>query len=1256
MTSLDTFWTLIPNGRTSDGDFKMSAFVSWRLYTQNGAEVKLEAFPSLLQWPETFERALSSEYMTVNFGSNPHRARRADPNVLDNTLWTKLFPNNILVRPFKYKSRINERVFSFGAGDIATAIKQIYDSATTSNKDCDCTLEKISKYCKEGHIIAKSVPGSYPVDSVSTDVDLFSSYDYESPLQNFGRASLFYDYGESNCESESLPLIPKEFDFLEIVASLGNYPSLLRKLGIVIDLIVTRGQFTPDYIFVDPVIVPGTNISLITDIGRNFRTLPDDGSLIAQNGLLKLDTNNFFVETVDIDGTALKLDAYTQNARLSVFPALYTGGFTIGLKGRDNYYLSRLLRQNDLNNDYSIHLKADDILRGYRIDVLVNNSKWHSLCFRRGTMIVADYPVLLPSKVSLERTQNTTDLAEGYITGTSASKPICSPYRINIHEALFGWDGWSLVVSRPGRTIPNTDETGQPQPERIINKTPPGYTFSITTDLRSEPRTLPKLRFGYTYRFRARVVDLAGNSVPLEKAVFSNASPSKVFRRWEPVSPPVLVLLYPITEGESVERLVIRSDKGVSSKGYARNLNIQQFAKVGTTYLATCERWLAPPKVTQMMAELHGMFDSILSTPTSGNIQRAYDISKKESGTFLDVTVLDTSVDPPIERQAKRVIFNPLDGSRYSLPLNARGDTLKNGHYVLHLQKPLIPYLTDPIATGVALLENGGSSATYMNITRLALHPWIGVWPEIKISKLILIEEPTNALFTITQNTESITVAMRKGTMLTLTIASTIKHEQVENMENYNSANLDINSIADGTHPMFSPGRSIHFVHAVQRPTTKPNFNIATFQRLTKDSTFVSIKGTVYSDEPAIPIGNSTGKLTLHIFWADYIDVPNSNDDPTIPLQFSANPITITPRYNDSTLFVKSQYDFGDTKAHDIKCFWKGSTRYREYLPPKITMNDANLNVDGISYETIIIKSSVRPIPLDIKYVIPAFLWINNPDGSRTRQSSGLRVFINRQWYDTGKYEELGVIVQEDDSSPETNVCSVAAADPIWLRDSIKNKLAKSDFISYEHSGPYQLADNTDTVTVIGYLPQWDSERRLWYFDVQLNKTLISHPFPVVRLALVRFQPFSLDNLHISTHVFTDHIFMLPDRTCSVTKQSSMIKVLVSGYFSSSQLNSGRKVIAQIEKFSGIAPQPDDLGWLPEGEAIQLRSSINSEPNNTIFEAFFAEPVSGVTPTTFRVAIRELEYYSSDDDTKEYSGEDALPYRSRIVFAATFLI
>src|SRR5207247_2398602 len=120
-----------------------------------------------------------------------------------------------------------------------------------------------------------------------------------------------------------------------------------------------------------------------------------------------------------------------------------------------------------------------------------------------------------------------------------------------LHETMFGWEGWSLAAKRPGQAITNTGA------EAIQPKNP--TDFPLFTEFQATPGTLPRLRFGRTYRFRVRAVDLAGNSVRKGEIVSQHVTTPHTFRRFEPVPSPAVIPRRPFTEGESLLRMVIRS-------------------------------------------------------------------------------------------------------------------------------------------------------------------------------------------------------------------------------------------------------------------------------------------------------------------------------------------------------------------------------------------------------------------------------------------------------------------------------------------------------------------------------------------------------------------------------------------------------------------------------------------------------------------------------------------------------------------------
>jgi hypothetical protein len=166
----------------------------------------------------------------------------------------------------------------------------------------------------------------------------------------------------------------------------------------------------------------------------------------------------------------------------------------------------------------------------------------------------------------------------------------------------------------------------------------------MTTATEVAPGTLPRLRFGRTYAFRARAVDLAGNSHPFDPGLQVDddvRTMDRMYRRFEPVQTPLLVRREEYTEGESLTHLVIRSNgvpgsaEEVNAGAYADGLN-ESTGK--TIYRAHSDRHVLPPKTSQDIAEAHGGFDALLDAVAPAATATLYnDIVARDAALVPDV-------------------------------------------------------------------------------------------------------------------------------------------------------------------------------------------------------------------------------------------------------------------------------------------------------------------------------------------------------------------------------------------------------------------------------------------------------------------------------------------------------------------------------------------------------------------------------------------------------------------------------------------
>ena len=166
---------------------------------------------------------------------------------------------------------------------------------------------------------------------------------------------------------------------------------------------------------------------------------------------------------------------------------------------RGDYTAARLKRSKELNGlvggPKRVVLTAEDVIRGYRIEIEQDRAAaWRSVCRRDVTYNISGFGTVAVS--GLDGPGGLGD--QGYVKGASITETPKKNASLYLHELVFGWDGWSLVVRRPGRAIP--------EPGGSLDDLPPvaPNNFPLIVNQVVPPGTLPRLRYGSRYRFRAR--------------------------------------------------------------------------------------------------------------------------------------------------------------------------------------------------------------------------------------------------------------------------------------------------------------------------------------------------------------------------------------------------------------------------------------------------------------------------------------------------------------------------------------------------------------------------------------------------------------------------------------------------------------------------------------------------------------------------------------------------------------------------------
>jgi hypothetical protein len=922
-----------PAPARGDLRLKLSVFVSPRLWV-DGAETTLGQFPDFLDWPA----AVKSMQFKVQFNGGPAIAAEqsnAAPDSLDSTLWTAIFTADTYLEPHKFTDYSKARIISYPASNVDAHIRELYQAAFAEAPD----KRPVITANGQKYPAMRQLLGNMAVSS-QTRADL--KQQRSAHLQTTGAQAVVNApktgdntrvkaarSGVSKARPEATtfrPTLPQagsdlaqvaafhgmdtkairarmptvadlvhSIDFHQIVASLGQFPSLMRRLGLIVDLEVPVSAMpaSPGSVQVTVAWTPKTQTTnsrpkthYVSGNGK-FAAQPQPSGSHIKDGMLALgDSEEYDVIQVDVDGAGIKtlqlaekvsihsavsaIQAKTA-ARLATgaaaavasapaptvssasttddtaLPALRSAGLAVT---KLNYAadIADSLKKSATNNAATeADLYAEDVTRGYRVDVWdAKANKWCSLCQREGAYTFA----------KTGQTVNIED--EGWVSTAATQPPDGTGAELYVHEALFRWEGWSLCAPRPGQPIKVDGNVSQDDTQ-----------FGLTTKFTPKAQSLPKLRFGNEYRLRARIVDLAGNSVPPDSTDAANATETIEYDRHEPIVAPTVVPRVDLSQspGESVDRPVIRSFNSDPTKDTQTTNQVSQ-------------RHIAPPKTSEQMAETHGMFDA-----ASG--------MKSDAATFNLISTRDGKLD--------------------------------SAHDVDQLT---LPYLPDPLAYAAVIqyqLLTSPPGATAPVQTALTI-PFDGTWPDGKPFRIVLVEPTDDSRLPTFDTTQRVlNVPLHKAEVAQIQLSCCMKPDDLPRMALWHwtvegiaapsvqaaklpaadahlvrrslarveelpkvtaKANLSAlqtqqiqklhTTIVAGRSWLLTPDRTVTLVHAVQQPLIIPKF-----QNLQSSRQFGWTYAVLHDDAPMPLDGKSTAKLDVLATWEEPLDTGTDSQPPT---------------------------------------------------------------------------------------------------------------------------------------------------------------------------------------------------------------------------------------------------------------------------------------------------------------------------------------------------------------------------------------
>ncbi|MGF1646536.1 MAG: hypothetical protein ACFCVF_06420 [Kineosporiaceae bacterium] len=934
-------------------------------------------------------------------------------------------------------------------------------------------------------------------------------------------------------------------EFHQLVGLLLDHPVLAVQAGLRLDFAVPAAGLDGEHLIrvvradgtpldgVVPRPQPWSRVRLTGTPRRRF-TMADGGEV--RDGLLDLSPDpgsDFVVTTLDVTGLSTHLTSMAGDpgAGEARPPVRRNAGLTVARRFRPTDVIqAALARASALSAgvggvDGAPVLTAADVTVGYRLDVARDGGPLRSLMRRRVAYRVGTGP----AAVSLtEPAPGLPDTGEGRVqhaVGMQQPDADGQPL-LRIGEEIAQWDGWAMSAPRPGRTV--TAEPGSEEATADLGAEPiPGVP--VTADVTPETGSVTPLRYGSDYVLRGRAVFLGGVSLPPDLDDDSRLSAPTSYLRTESFPPPVLVHRRRNTEGESLTRVVVRSD------GF------------GTPLGAPAERHLAAPKSSIQQAEWHGAFDAAFGpdSPARTAARAALlTVARREAGSFLDPTVLGPDGEVIPQPGIAVVTNDPAAQPQVVLPPR-RGDTLPNGAYVVHDSGATrLPYLPEVLVTGavVAGLDSDGPTALAYG----------GVWPERHPGRLVV--HPTTAPVPSTRVTTEagravFHIDLPPGAETAVQLSSTLDPDRLGDLDL--GADGDPATVAAGLDPRLSATETVTLVHATRKPAADPVLVAAT-ATVDRGALGATVEATVQAHR------DTTGRIDLEATWDETVD---TGDGPVRATRRTAVAGSVRVDRGSGAVALEIEHHLGETGHRTVTYTPVASTRFAEYFAGRASGAAGQRRGPGVTLE--IENRAVPPQPV-LHSVVPTYSTSRVVDGSAIilrRRGAGVRVFLARKWNVTGDGEQLGVVAFPNDAAGNAvlaagegrlDLVSRIGSDP--LQEQVPKAVAhltdirfgRRDLATTRQLPLLEPTAGGQALSIVGHPVRFDGARGLWFADVDV--TFDDTLWPFVQLGLVRYQPTSIGGCHVSKVVKTDFAQLPAGRKLTFSRHGQFgVTVTVAG-------------------------------------------------------------------------------------------------------------
>jgi hypothetical protein len=1120
------------------------------------------------------------------------------------------------------------------------------------------------------------------------------------------------------------------YDFHELVSMLGSHPDLYPSVGLVFDLRTTvpvglalnsRGRVAARITWGTP-LAQKSRDSLPFTAYEVFPSAANAGQQrflacsradarasdlspsedVIRHGVLDIsDASRFHIHLIDTHSTHYKSQGVEGNetptspdrgntSRDAEVPKVRSCGLALikdNRKGKVEAVAKRNASiQSDLDAGKRVTFFAEDITVGLRVDVFtVRQQKkpaegnWKSLCLRSTTYELVTNPTKQGKwesgniKTKLDSVESArsagvkilADLnqkrGEGIVHSAASRATADSDSNYQLLETICRWENWSFGAPLPIKNpeVPVYDSTRRPLRIRATHKV---------------SQSLPQLEFANRYYFRCRAAFLDGSGLSLEecesaapKLGTADGSPF-LFQRIESIDSPVVLLDAPInpaeTPGEQSATLALRSEAETSI------------------------RHVVPPRVSPYLALLHGFFDH------SGN-GAFKDYMWSEDGSFAftcQVKACEQKEKPVSDNNA---IFRRYSGSKI---------VLKHA------------YLPDPAAQSlhVSLVHRRSTAEDVEAVLHEFFPPQN--WPNTTPLKIELKNaergQKTDATMGPIGDDGTLTVYLKEGRSASILLCHTLKDRTAHGsplVEAFRLADLmrrralSVNSEVPNLdlHWLLASSTKLDLVHAVEKPVEPPELKAVNAVEQLLGSNSVKLNASVVVD------ADSTGEFDITASWTDCVDEEAACNLKHQTGRSTTNSVVCTKKValsefatdGENTIAFDVDHVIGDTKYHEITYSVNAKSRFAPYfaghkdvisnprdekLASKFTLPN---NKTDKTEDVVHICNRAAPDPPSIQYIVPIFRWDigeRSHGGIHKRCGGGLRIYVDKPWCSSGDGELLGVLLAERPESLSESVAKLVTQwgiDPLWEGNPLPEPPTPEDFEGTagfvrhcNHSTETEyvlkglsLKEQPDlSVSVLGFSPQFDCERKLLYFDVIMHPKQAYYPF--VRFALTRFQPNSIADAYLSKVVTADFMQLAPHRWVVSYYRHHKLYVYVYGftYRSSFAAAHGSEMVIAVER--RVQGRESDFCWVPAIDPKTHRE-VKIRVESTVLSAADRLAIGGGLPDDVqrgmsvwraefdlrgvslgsdrRVVVQEVESYQGDDPVDSAKTSEC----ERVVFA-----